>query len=181
MVCVDFEHDSVTRVAASAPGVPPLQILRLSTISRQAAFTSQQHRVHVCTTAWLSRRASPACSCSLPSRSRRSSSAPPTRPEPPRPLLRPRKPRRLTGDRHSPPQAATMPCAPVGGGGGGGSGGGGDHGGGGGEGSVGGSRGWGFGGAGYHGHGHKSASSGHDGAWNVGVAASVLGAAAWLL
>ena len=71
-----------------------------------------------------------------------------------------------------------------GGGGGRGGGGGGVHGGGGGEGggSVGGSRGWGFGGAGYHGHGHKSAaSSGRDGAWKVGVAASVLGAAAWLL
>ncbi|CAD6271696.1 unnamed protein product [Miscanthus lutarioriparius] len=72
-----------------------------------------------------------------------------------------------------------------GGGGGHGGGGGGGHGGGEGGGEGGGSRG--FGGAGYgygygSGRGPKSASSGRaDGFWKVGVAASVLGAAAWLL
>ncbi|CAD6333336.1 unnamed protein product [Miscanthus lutarioriparius] len=84
-----------------------------------------------------------------------------------------------------------------GGGGGHGGGGGGGHGGGGGSGRHGGGEGGGhgggeeggssrgFGGAGYHGYGSargpKSASSGRDGVWKVGVAASVLGAAAWLL
>ncbi|XP_066365487.1 glycine-rich protein 2-like [Miscanthus floridulus] len=75
-----------------------------------------------------------------------------------------------------------------GGGGGHGGGGGGGHGGGEGGGHGGGEEGGssrGFGGAGYHGYGSgrgpKSASSGRDGVWKVGVAASVLGAAAWLL